>query len=363
MKRSLILTALSFLALVQLAWAQVPQTINYQGVLRDGGGNIVENGTYYVTFSIYDAVGATTPAWTSGSKGVSVTDGVFSVILGQDTSLPESFPSPAWLGIKVKPDTDEMPRIELTAVPYSLQAGRVSGADNVFPGSGSVGIGTATPSQKLDVNGTVLANGFALNNPNTKISSLTTDNIDLITNNAARVRVDPSGNVGIGTTAPTAKLDVVGTVKADSLILPTTTRYYSIPTSAFIPSKDYTGYDRGFSFLYPTSGPAEFLAPVNLPHGAVIKELQVTVADDSTSNILVYLYNTNLSTGNNGQYASLSSAGIAEVGTVSSATLSVSVNNQTYAYMVRVYFPSRGSANGFCVMSARIKYTVTTPLP
>ncbi|UCH62826.1 MAG: tail fiber domain-containing protein [Fidelibacterota bacterium] len=156
MKRSIILTALSFLVLAQLAWAQVPQTINYQGVLKDGSGNIVANGNYDIAFRLYD--GTDTQVWAEthssvGSNPVWVENGVFSVVLGLVEPLPDPFPSPAKLGIKVGSDVEMSPRIELNSVPFALNAGGISGTSNVFPSDGNVGIGTTTPENTLHVKG------------------------------------------------------------------------------------------------------------------------------------------------------------------------------------------------------------------
>ncbi len=511
MKRSVII-ALSLLVLSQLGLAQVaPQTISYQGVLKDASGNLV-TGDKDILFTLYDNAG--TEVWSEwhsvvpAGNPVTVTDGVFSVILGKNTPFSTIMDPPYWLGIKIGADPEMTPRVELTSVIYALhadrsdssdyaqKAGEVSGTDNVFPGSGfvgigtttpsahlhvngsilvdnsytlkssneqivnvlktgpddytwlipvrsgfgtkfmnwnedavlmtildngrvgigtttpataldvagtvtatafagdgsvltgltpspwdtsgsniyynsgSVGIGTTSPSQKLDVNGTVLANGFALNNSNTRISSLTTDNIDLITSNAARVRIDPSGNVGLGTISPSAKLDVVGNAEINGNLtvtgtttIPATTRYYSLPTSAFVPVSNSTGYYRSNNSIYPTSGLAEFFVPLNLPHGAAVKELQVTVADDSASyDIFVHIFRMTLSTGYVTSYTAGNSGLITGVGTISAA-LDIAVDNQTYAYMVRVYFPTAGNIVGFRVIGARIKYEVTSPLP
>ncbi len=277
MKRSLILTALSFLVLAQLAWAQVPQTINYQGVLRDGGGNIVENGTYYVTFSIYDAVGATTPAWTSGSKGVSVTNGVFSVILGQDTSLPESFPSPAWLGIKVKPDTDEMPRIELTAVPFALQAGELN--------------------------------------------------------------------------------------------MPTTERWISIPGVGF--HSHWSSYRDSSYCIYHTdsNNEKEFYAPLHLPHGATIVQIEAAIKDTGANNMNIRLVSVDFAYGIEFSLAWNSSVGSGVDSLINILTPSHVVDNQRNIYLVKAAWtaPPWNSLiweqNDVTLRGVRIKYTVDQPLP
>jgi hypothetical protein len=94
----------------------------------------------------------------------------------------------------------------------------------IIDASGNVGIGTASPNLKLDVQGggaRLLQNGgVALN-----FSNNSTRNWDIglaastdafyikdVVANSTRVTIDTGGNVGIGTTSPAAKLDVYGTV-------------------------------------------------------------------------------------------------------------------------------------------------------
>ena len=78
--------------------------------------------------------------------------------------------------------------------------------------NGNVGIGTSSPSQKLEVSGAVLAGDYRgsaqiyLTSPDSWIFRSTGGN--------ERMRVTSAGNVGIGTTSPGKKLEVNGTFKA-----------------------------------------------------------------------------------------------------------------------------------------------------
>jgi hypothetical protein len=88
--------------------------------------------------------------------------------------------------------------------------------------TGAVGIGTPTPTTKLDVAGAVRALGGSLfNGSNWYLFSSPGDTdggmfspadgiLVFATNNTERMRIDTSGNVGIGV-SPTSKLDVAGT--------------------------------------------------------------------------------------------------------------------------------------------------------
>ena len=132
------------------ASAQVPRTINYQGVLTDAGGIAVPDSDYNMTFKIYDVAEEGTELWVEYQL-VPVASGIFNVILGSDAVLALPFDEPYWLGIAVEGEAELSPRIPLAAAAYSMSATSMFGSANVFPSDGHVGIGTLSPSSALEV--------------------------------------------------------------------------------------------------------------------------------------------------------------------------------------------------------------------
>lgn len=105
--------------------AQVPEKINYQGVLTDLNGSKVPDGTYALLFRLYTTPEAEKAVWAE-SQSVSIKNGLFNVNLGDITPLSMDFDRPYWLGISVNGGDEMKPRIELTASAYSLNARSVS---------------------------------------------------------------------------------------------------------------------------------------------------------------------------------------------------------------------------------------------
>ena len=96
-----------------------------------------------------------------------------------------------------------------------------SGSQFVVDGNGRVGIGTNTPAVALDTVGAIRASGGSLfNGTNGYLFSGVGDTdggmfspadgtLVFATNNTEKVRIDPWGNVGIGTANPIQKMEVV----------------------------------------------------------------------------------------------------------------------------------------------------------
>ena len=100
--------------------------------------------------------------------------------------------------------------------------------------TGNVGIGTTYPSAKLEVDGKIKTTDkvginihkeygsdptidLAIGDNDTGIKWISDGNIAIYNNGSEKVRFTNNGNVGIGTTSPSAKLDVNGTLKVNTI--------------------------------------------------------------------------------------------------------------------------------------------------
>jgi len=65
---AMLLCALPALMLVSPANAQIPTTINIQGILTNSSGEHVSNGSHYVVIGIYDALVGGSQIWEGDSE-------------------------------------------------------------------------------------------------------------------------------------------------------------------------------------------------------------------------------------------------------------------------------------------------------
>jgi hypothetical protein len=253
--RAATLCILVALALCQASAAAIPETMSYQGILKDAAGDPVPDGDYAIAFALYDGPTGGSALWTE-TQLLTVEDGVLNAVLGSVTPLELPFSLPYWLGMSVEGDPELTPRVELTSAPYARRAEfadvaasdgdwTVNGSD-IYRYGGNVGIGSVTtPMFPLDiwdnwngfmgirikndnVNG-ASREGIYFSNEDGDVAGVFTyddgsaypnamviannrpgGNLRLNTAGMERVRIDNAGNVGIGEANPSSLLDVGG---------------------------------------------------------------------------------------------------------------------------------------------------------
>jgi len=134
--------------------AAFSQSITTQGVLRDGTGHSVADDTYTMTFRIYDVESGGTAIWET-TQDIEVTNGIYNVTLGSTDDPLDMLESDGsyWLGVEIGSDGEMTPRMKLSVSPWEFA--RLSGDENVFPSAGNVGIGTTNPSAKLTLSNNI----------------------------------------------------------------------------------------------------------------------------------------------------------------------------------------------------------------
>ena len=230
-------TALGFYAGYYLANGTTGRTTGNNGLYLGTHTKASTDGTDNETVIGYNAIGA----------------GTNSVVLGNDSVTKTILKGTVSVGTPINPEhAATKSYVDSAAMSAANSFWTANGANIYNSNSGSVGIGTANPHGKLEINGgnIQLYNYGADNQTNTLIASinaqikdrtevagmarinfltdtpyykgaiafLTNDNdgTNQATPPTEKMRITPAGNIGIGTVTPAAKLDIWGSLKSDS---------------------------------------------------------------------------------------------------------------------------------------------------
>jgi len=123
LRKNMLISAFILTAMILNVYgASIPQLINYQGVLLDGEGDPI-SGNRSIEFLLYDVETEGTEFW-SEVQEVTITDGLFNVLLGSHIEIPpQVFDSTeVYLALKVEGDEEMTPRKRLVSVGYAFQA-------------------------------------------------------------------------------------------------------------------------------------------------------------------------------------------------------------------------------------------------
>jgi sulfatase modifying factor 1 len=148
--------ALGVILFALAAPAQAPQLINYQGRLLNGT-NLV-NGSVGLSLRLFNTAAAGTKLY-EDSNTVTVADGLYSTFIGDHPTnaafLSALTNATVWVEVAAN-GVALSPRERLASVGYSLSTRGIT----VAAATTNVGIGTASPTNKLHVVGTVQASSF-----------------------------------------------------------------------------------------------------------------------------------------------------------------------------------------------------------
>ena len=125
MKKSLLLISLIMSVITaQPGGFSVPNAISFQGMLTNVDGSVYQDGDYELTFRLIRIIqGGTEQVIWEEIHTAAVSNGVFSVILGSNTPLPQNVPGNAMLETQVGEEI-LVPRQPLTSVPFALRSNR-----------------------------------------------------------------------------------------------------------------------------------------------------------------------------------------------------------------------------------------------
>jgi ethanolamine utilization microcompartment shell protein EutS len=208
--------------------------MSYQGLLTTSSGAPIADGNHDLTFKLYTVPTGGAPAWTETQSNVPVSKGTFNVILGATASLSGvNFNQQLYLGVTIATDPEFSPRSVLTSAPYALAPWSLNGS-SISYNAGNVGIGTTTPGSQFNTTFDVVGRASFRTISGDMSKAVEFDNVgsalriyagttqatgpDLIIatfpyNGDQLVLQASSGNVGIGTTSPSEKLEVAGDAK------------------------------------------------------------------------------------------------------------------------------------------------------
>ena len=138
-----------------IADAQVPRKLNYQGFLTSPSGAPVNSAGLQMVFNIYNVQTLGSPLHTE-TQTVTVSNGIFNVLLGTSTALTLPFDAQYYLGVTPGLDPKMSPRQPLAASPYAIRAASAEAATKLatartingvaFDGTANITVPAGVPS-------------------------------------------------------------------------------------------------------------------------------------------------------------------------------------------------------------------------
>jgi hypothetical protein len=236
MKKQFLTTILALVILSAAVSAATEHLIPLQGLASDSSGTLLASGDLSVR--IYDDATAGNLIY-SETFNSAIQDGIYDVLLGSTTTLNLDNTVKYFMEVDINgeevvgdsttgrqafwPGSGDHTLISSWNDLINIPSGFADGIDNtggddndwnisgndIFRDTGNVGIGTNAPTERLEVIGNIYSTGTVNADAFSSLSPLL-----LQTGGVTRLFIDDTtGNVGIGTLIPGASLEIVGQIK------------------------------------------------------------------------------------------------------------------------------------------------------
>ena len=215
------------------AGTTAPNKITYQGRLTDSDGVPVSDGTYTITFYLYDSEIGGDDVWSYTSSSITVTNGVFSEELdfGSGWVGTADWTEQYYFTLQVGIDDIMSPRIPFNSVAYAFNAESLDGLDSEqflrSDGSDSLSSGTLTIASgaAFNISGTWQISGVSVTATAAELNALarwggvvpdgdivTTDGTQTLTNKTLTL---PKINEDVTLSATSSDLDKISGYATD----------------------------------------------------------------------------------------------------------------------------------------------------
>jgi hypothetical protein len=217
------------LIMATMLFAQAPQAFNYQAVVRDANGNLLENQAVGIKISLLQGTSTGQEVYAETHATTTNPFGQVDLQIGTGTATTGQFDTIAWgagpyylqLAVDLTGGANYavMGTTQMLSVPYALYAEEGSGWEKTENGitylGGKVGIGRASltgsnTNLQIQVSDPI-DGGLRIFNTDTIANDKALFRIDANANLQDAFSVQRDGKVGIGTSAPLTNLQITGT--------------------------------------------------------------------------------------------------------------------------------------------------------
>jgi len=206
-------------------------TLNIQGIVRKSSGANFDDGVYSMTFRLYTTSAGGTNIWSETHDNMDITLGVYGAVLGLINPFTIPFDQAYFLGISLDGGAEVSPRLRLTASSYTLSQ---IGQSNLFPSTGTVGLGTISPDTNaiMHVKNSTGTSRMTIEGKDTAVIMMKTrTNTSAITFNGGKISIpDLSGHLSQGVTIPPGQ----------------TIKYNNVPTWRLVEENNFTTDSEGW---------------------------------------------------------------------------------------------------------------------